>query len=260
MNKLKSSVLALLFAAPLYLGAAPIAEVVSESPDGATYLRGGSFEVSAGMSLMAGDRIVAGDSTVVISFGNGSLLTLYPGSSIELTGATAGTIDLELLQGEILADASAVSTFTVATKAGSLSASGGVFGVLQSPGAGDDWTLQVRNLDAEVAFQGDVSLDSGDLTVSLIEPGKTVPVPAGEEVIVRGVYSESEEVFTLTDDGGSLAVIDSGTVAQLREASEQMSSAEVPGTGTTAAGPAPTEGTVIIEIPFQDVETASDKG
>lgn len=244
-----------LFGAPLFLGAAPVAEVISEQPDGATYMRGATYEVSTGMSLMEGDRLETGNATVILSFADGSLLTAYPGTVLEVDGSSNGAVSLTLSRGEILGDASGMTRFTVMTKAGTTTASGGVFGILQNETGGDNWSLQVRNLNANVDFVPDMGLDGSGVTASLLEPGKTVSIPSGEEVVVRGVYNDSANVFTLTEDGGTLVAIDAGTVAELREASEQMSSAALP-----EMTDAPQQSPVMIEIPFDDVETASDKG
>ncbi|HKJ90718.1 MAG TPA: FecR domain-containing protein [Oceanipulchritudo sp.] len=253
-NKPVFSLSLILFGAPLFLGAAPAAQVISEQPDGATYVRGAAYEVSSGMSLMEGDRLETGNATVILSFADGSLLTAYPGTALEVAGSGNGSVSLTLSRGEILGDASGMTRFTVMTKAGTTTASGGVFGILQSETGGDNWSLQVRNLNATVDFMADMSLNTGDVTASLLEPGKTVSISSGEEVVVRGVYNESANVFTLAEDGGALVAIDAGTVAELREASEQMSSAVLP---EMTGGP---ESPVMIEIPFEDVETASDKG
>ncbi|MFO7726600.1 MAG: FecR domain-containing protein [Oceanipulchritudo sp.] len=260
MKQSKNSVFSLmvtLFGVPLFLGAEPVAQVISEQPDGATYMRGATYQVSTGMSLMEGDRLETGSSTVILSFADGSLLTAYPGTSLELAEGSNGEVSLQLSRGEILGDASGATSFTVNTKAGTATAADGVFGLVQNETGGDNWSLQVRNLNASVDFVPDTGLNTDDVTVSLLEPGKAVSIPSGEEVVVRGVYNESANVFTLAEDGGTLMAIDSGTVAELREASEQMSSAALP---QMTGDPQGEDSPFIIEIPFEDVETASDKG
>ena len=257
MKQFKNSLFFLivsLFVTPLFLGAAPVAQVISEEPDGATYFRGATYEVATGMSLMEGDRLETGDATVILSFADGSLLTAYPGTVLEIAGSANGVVSLDLSRGEILGDASGMRSFAVMTKAGTTTASGGVFGVLQNETGGDNWSLQVRNLNANVDFVPDIGLDAGDVTATLLEPGKTVSIPSGEEVVLRGVYDDTANVFTLAGDGGALVALDAGTVAELREASEFMSSVVLPEMTGGAESP------VIIEVPFEDVETASDKG
>jgi hypothetical protein len=232
--------------APMMQGAT-VAQVVSEQPDGAVFQRGGLYNVSAGINLMEGDVLETKQSTVILSFADGSLMTAYPNTILYLNGAD----DVRLGRGELLGDVTYGSRLTVRTMAGNVVARSGVYGVLLS-GMG---SVQVRNLDGMVSFTGALSLDTAGLTVSLVEPGKTVNIPAGEEIIVRGTYNDATEVFSLVPDGVVMAMLDADEVAQLREATQEMSSAVLPDTEEV-----PSEAPVIIEIPYEDIETASDKG
>jgi hypothetical protein len=256
MKAFSKSILTLLLpalAAPIMHGAM-VAQVVSEAPDGAVYERGGEYQVSAGLSLMEGDVLSTNDATVILSFADGSTLTAYPDTILYLSASG----ELTLGQGEILGDVAGGSSLSVATKVGTVQAQNGVYGVLLNESPDMGWTLQVRNLDGVVAFTGAPKLDTAGMTVSLVEPGKTLNIPAGEEVIVRGIYNESSEVFALVPGGVVMAMLDAEEAGQIREAAQQMSSAVL---GDGEAAPGEGDGApVIIEIPFEDIETASDKG
>lgn len=241
-------------AVPAFLQGA--AQVVSEDPDGAILVRGGDYAVTVGLSLMEGDVIESGDSTVIVSFSDGSRLTVYPNSAVRIKGLSEDSATLDLVRGEILGDAMDDSSFTVDTVVGRASVSGGVFGILMNQ-MGEGWTLQVRNLDARVSFTGAPDLDTSNVTVSMLEPDEQVDIPTGEEIIVRGIYNEDEEFFALTREGAAIASIDTDTIGQLQEAAQEMSAVEIPGPPVEVpAG----DGGVIIDIPYQDVETASEKG
>lgn len=239
--------------APMALQGANVVEVVFEQPDGALYQRGGLYNVNVGLQFMDGDVLQTNDSTVILSVCEGSLLTAYPGTEVEITSTGDGTLSLRLIKGEVLGDVSDDCRLNVATKVGTASITGGVFGVVQNLAGDQGWTMQVRNLDGTVDFIGDPKLDTSAMTVSLIEPNETISIPAGEEIIVRGVYYEATDVFALTQGGAAIASMDPADVDQLREAVQEMSSATLP-------EPPPPADPLIIEIPYEDIETASDKG
>jgi hypothetical protein len=271
-----------LAAMPAVMFAEPVAEVVSESPDGAVYERDGSTPITAGDTLMGGDLLVTNDATVVLAFADGSVMTVSPKSSLKINEKMDGSMELVLNFGEVLGKVPAGVESTVITKIGTTMASNGVFGVLQSQTADETWTLQVRNLNGSVSFLPSQAIDPG-MTVSLLEPGKLIEIAPGEEIIVRGLYNEEEEVFVFAEgEAPVVAVLDNETTFALEQSSEQMASVELPSfaegtstavtaTGTEGPGQGPGEGpsagpveggdsTVIIEIPFGDIEVASDKG
>ena len=253
-SKLIRLVLCTLLAMPLAVQAQGAVQFVYESPDGARYQRGGeSYSVEAGAILREGDRIATGNSTVIFSLGNGSLITVYPNSLLTIDSLVA-PISLTLNQGEILGDNAAGSPIQVGTVAGTVKVSAGVFGVLAS-NMGTSSSVQVRNLDGTVSFRGAPDLDTSGSVVTLLEPNKEVMVPPGEELIVRGIYNEDSEVFAVAREGVALAVLSPAAVGEIREAVEVMSSVTLPESVEAPAVP-PT----IIEIPVEDVDTASDKG
>ncbi|NDV62001.1 hypothetical protein G0Q06_06020 [Puniceicoccales bacterium CK1056] len=239
--------------APFALQAANVAEVVYEEPDGALYTRGGIYNIEVGQELIEGDILQTNDSTVILSLCEGSLLTAYPGTEVQLALLGDGTVAVKLVRGEVLGDISDDCRLDVKTKVGTASITDGVFGVVQNLAGDQGWTMQVRNLDGEVDFIGDPKLDTSNMTVSLIEPNETINIPAGEEIIVRGIYYESTDIFALTQGGAALASMTSEDIQGLREAVSEMSSAVLP------EPPTPTP-PLIIEIPYEDIETASDKG
>jgi hypothetical protein len=255
---IKSSFIALL--APLALQAANVAEVVYEEPDGAVYKRGGLYSIEVGLELIAGDLLQTNDSTVILSLCEGSLLTAYPGTEVLFAQMSDGTVAVKLMRGEVLGDISDDCRMDVQTKAGVASVDNGVFGVLQNLAGNQGYTVQVRNLDGKVGFIGDPKLDTTNVAVSLIEPNERIEIAPGEEIIIRGVYYEGTEVFALTQEGASMAAMDADMIDEMREAVQQMSSVvlpEAPGEGDEPPPPPPS---IIIEIPYEDIETASDKG
>jgi hypothetical protein len=261
MKSPSKSVVTFLFSiliAPVFLNGAAAAKVVYENPDGATINRDGGTSVSSGMDLMQGDVLDTGNATVILSLCEGSLVTVYPNSVVAISSLSDGSVSLRLSKGEILGDASANCQISVATTVGTASVTNGVFGVLMNSMADSGWTLQVRNLDGSVKFIGDPNLDTSNTTVSLIEPNKEVEIPSGEEVIVRGLYNESAEAFVVSQDGAVLAMLEDSVTGEMRTAAQQMAAAAgetgTPGAATGEDAP------VIIEIPYEDVETASDKG
>lgn len=260
MKSLSKSVVTFIFPiliAPVLLSGA-VATVVYENPDGATLNRDGGINISSGMELTQGDVLDSGDATVILSLCEGSLVTVYPNSVVTISSMTDGSVSLSLSKGEILGDASADCQISVATAVGTASVTDGVFGVLMNSMAESGWTLQVRNLDGSVKFVGDPNLDTSNTTVSLIEPNKEIEIPSGEEVIVRGLYNETAEAFVLSEEGAAIALLGDDVSGQMRTAAQQMAAAAgqtgTPEAGTGEAAP------VIIEIPYEDVETASDKG
>jgi hypothetical protein len=258
MNSLSKSVVTFLFPiliAPVVLAGAT---VVYENPDGATLNRDGGVNVSIGMELMQGDVLDSGDATVILSLCEGSLVTVYPNSVVAISSMSDGSVALSLTKGEILGDASVDCQISVATAVGTASVTDGVFGVLMNSMANGAWTLQVRNLDGSVKFVGDPNLDTSNTTVSLIEPNKQIEIPSGEEVIVRGLYNESAEAFVLAEEGAAIALLGDEVSGEMRTAAQQMAAAA--GQGGAPEADAGETAPVIIEIPLEDVETASDKG
>lgn len=251
--------LAVLF--PFVLKGASVAQVVSKDPEGAMYTRVQTMPVNVGMDLMEGDILETFNSTLILSLCEGSLLTVYPNSVLHLSRLGYGSASLRLIRGEVLGDSSSGCTFTVETKVGAASISNGVYGVVHHV-VGDDWTLQVRNLDGNVSFVGDLKLDSSNVRASVIEPGKVIQIPAGEEIIVRGVYNEASGVFLLSPEGAIFAALDDQSRGELRGGAQYMSS--VYRSFRDGTGPEDEDGddpeAVIIDIPFVDFETASDKG
>jgi len=241
--------------APVLVNAQPTVKVVYEDPDGATLLGANVVNVTTGMELEAGDTINTGDATVILSLCGGSLVTIYPNSEVTVTSASGMGASLSLSRGELLGDASASCDLSVSTVAGTASISDGVFGVLMNRMGGQGWTLQVRNLDGGVNFIGDPNLDVSNVTVSVIEPNMEMLIPTGEEIIVRGIYNEEARSFALTQDG-VLAMMDEDVVGEMRDEAQTMASSGI----ETDTPQVQTNIPVIIEIPFEDVETASDKG
>ena len=256
-------------ALPAFVQAASVAQVLSEDPDGAMLVGASSSSgLVVGSSLSAGDVIATNGATVVIGACDGSLITVYPNSEVTVTAVSANGVTLKLTRGEILGDTTNGCPVTVQNPAGSANISDGVYGVLLNE-TGDGWTLQVRNLDGSVNFTAAPTLSTADMQVSLVEPGKTLAIPAGEEMVLRGIYNSDADSFELVRGGAALAVLSDETVAGLQSASSAMSAVGRPDDLPARDKAVPVlEGTpggdnaipVIIEIPWQDVEPASDRG
>jgi hypothetical protein len=276
MKSLKKSVVLSLISAILAPAAllAQGAQVVAEDPDGGVVVRGGSsMALSSGSALQAGDVVKSNEATVILSLCDGALVTVYPGSEVSLASLGEGVAVLNLTKGELLGDTTSGCAISVANVVGTADISNGVYGVVLTE-TGEGYTLQVRNLDGNVTFTGDDQLDISNLTASIVEPGKTLDIPAGEEMIVRGLYNSDSDIFSLVTGGAAMALMSDEVVGELRGASEYMSAVgrpdELPGKGPEDGPPGQdkaadkTEGTpaedVIIEVPWFDVETASDKG
>lgn len=243
------------------LQAAEVARIVFEDPDGAMIRNGPNVVV--GGELGVGDILETNAATVILTVCDGSLLTVYPNTVLQLVAIDGGEVGLSLVRGEILGDSAAGCSFNVENKVGTAMVSDGVFGVLLNEMGGQGWTLQVRNLDGAVTFVGDPKLDTSNLTVSLIEPSEALEIAPGEEIIVRGIYNESADVFSITQGGVLLAEIEEDIVGEMREDSEEMSSIpldEDDDADDADDGDVGGDDDVIIEIPYEDIETASDKG
>ena len=250
---------------PGFAQAASVAQVLSEDPDGAML---GSAALSVGSALSAGEVITTNGATVVIGACDGSLITVYPNSQVTVSAVSATGITLKLTRGEILGDTMNGCPVVVTNPAGTASITDGVYGVLLNE-TGDGWTLQVRNLDGSVDFTAAPTLSTGDAQVSIVEPGKTLAIPAGEEVVIRGVYDAQTDVFEVAQGGAALAILSDEAAGALQSASAMMSAVGRPGDLPARENAVPvleqTPGgdnaiPVIIEIPWQDVEPASDKG
>jgi hypothetical protein len=272
----KSVVLSLMSAllVPALSHAQPVeASVVHEDPDGALIVRAGSsMALASGDELQDMDVIKSNDSTVIVSLCNGSLVTVYPDSEVMFTGIQTGIVRISIIQGEILGDIDPDDGCEIGadTLAGTIDISSGVYGVLMNEGP-DGWTLQVRNLDGTVTFTGDAGLDTSNLTVSLVNPGETTDIPAGDELIVRGVYDPVTEIFSLISGGAAMSIIPDDVIGDMNDGVEGMQAVGRPDDLPARERAVPTiEDTdtpaedkavpVILEIPWKDIETASDRG
>jgi hypothetical protein len=275
MKTFKLSVVLSLFSAilaPAFLSAQG-AMVVAEDPDGGIIVRSGSsMDLSAGSGLQPGDLVKSNGATIVLTLCDGSLITVYPNSELLVNTLDDEVAVVSLLKGELLGDTVSGCKISVDNVVGTTDISNGVYGVLLNESTGG-WTLQVRNLDGNVTFTGDDQLDISNLTASIVEPGVTLSIPAGEEMIVRGVYDAGSEIFALSLGGASMAILGDDTISELQKGAEFMTSVgrpdELPGKGAEDIpgkdkAKEKTKGTpaedVILEIPWYDIETASDKG
>ena len=235
------------------------AMVVAEDPDGAQITRGGaSIMVSGGDVLMEGDVLSSNAATVVVSICDGALVTIYPDSEVAVSSLAADVAVLNLVKGELLGDTISGCEVSIANAAGSADISNGVYGVLMNQ-TGDGWTLQVRNLNGEVSFTGAPGLDTGNVTASIIEAGQTFQVPAGEELIVRGIYNMGEDIFTLVAGGAAVGGLPDAAIDNMNEVAKEHNAIreQGPEEGETPPPPGPPSW---IELPFEDIDTASDKG
>ena len=241
--------------APAMLIAGTNAQVVAEDPDGGLIVRAGSSSLlDTGDVLKEGDIIKTNGATVIVSICDGALVTIYPNSEVAVSSLQADVAVLNLVKGELLGDTISGCSISVGNKAGTTDISNGVYGVLLSE-TGQGWTLQVRNLDGNVSFTGGSNLDVTNATAAIVSPGSTLPVPAGEELILRGSYNEDTDVFTLVS-AGSLGSIPDDVADRMSEVGKEMSERR----GMDTPPEAPVGPPDVLELPFEDIETASDKG
>lgn len=225
---------------------ATTAQVVAEDPDGSLVLRTGTtMMLDAGDLLQEGDQIQTRPSTVVVSICDGALVTIYPKSEVIVASLSTETAVLNLVKGELLGDTIAGCKISISNKVGTADISNGVYGVLLNQ-EGDSWTLQVRNLDGEVTFTGG-NLDAGAAS-ALLESGKAVYIPTGEQLTVIGTYNPDSRLFSAASV--SLAPMPPEVIEEMQEQIDEIRNLE-------PDGPTIPD---LIEIPFVDVETASDKG
>ncbi len=260
MKSLKISVVLSLIAVMLapVISAGANAQVVAEDPDGSLVVRGGStMMLDAGDILREGDVIKTRAATVVVSICDGALVTIYPKSEVAVASLSDEVAVLNLIKGELLGDTVSGCAISVSNKVGTADISNGVYGVLLNQ-TGKGWTLQVRNLDGNVTFTGG-NVDTSDVTAALVESGKPVSVPAGEELTIRGSYNPNSNVFTPVGGAGALTVIPADTADEMEEGADEMDDLRPTWEGSTGEDGDP-EVPTLIEIPYEDIETASDKG
>lgn len=260
MKLLKISVVLSLFAlmlAPVIAGAAE-AQVVAEDPDGSLVVRGGStMMLDAGDLLREGDVIKTRTSTVVVSVCDGALVTIYPNSEVAVTSLSDEVAVLNLIKGELLGDTVAGCDVSIANKVGTADISNGVYGVLLNQ-TGKGWTLQVRNLDGNVTFTGG-NIDTTDVTAALVQTGRSISIPAGQELTISGSYNPNSNVFTPIGGAGALSVIPGNVATDMEKEADKMNDLMPEFQDSTGDDGQPTTPN-LIEVPYVDIETASDKG
>lgn len=260
MKSLKlSAVLSLILTllAPSIVVAAE-AQVVAEDPDGSLVVRGGStMMLDAGDLLREGDVIKTRSSTVVVSVCDGALVTIYPDSEVAITSLSEELAVLNLVKGELLGDTIAGCDVSIANKVGTADISNGVYGVLLNQ-TGKGWTLQVRNLDGSVTFTGG-NIDTTDITAALVQTGKAINIPAGQQLIISGAYNPSNNVFTPIGGAGALSIIPADVVDQMEDGADNMEDIAPEWEDSTGGDDTPVD-PGLIKVPNENIETASDKG
>jgi len=243
--------------APAIIAAAE-AQVVAEDPDGSLLVRGGStMMLDAGDLLREGDVIKTRTSTVVVSVCDGALVTIYPNSEVAVTSLSEEVAVLNLVKGELLGDTVAGCDVSIANKVGTADISNGVYGVLLNQ-TGQGWTLQVRNLDGSVTFTGG-NIDTTNITAALLQTGKAISIPAGQQLVISGSYNPSTNIFTPIGGAGAISIIPQDVVDQMQDDADKMDDL-VPGWQDSTGGDGTPVDPGLIEVPYEDIETASDKG
>jgi len=245
---------------PAAMSAQILAQIVYVSSEDAIVEQGDSTIIAtAGLALTGRSEIKSNEATVIVSICDGSLITIYPESVVKVDNLQAGVVELVLVSGEILGDNGGNCDISVGTKAGEASITEGVFGVVLNDDGENGWTLQVRNLDGTVTFVGQPNLDTSASIVTLLEPNKIIDIPPGEEFIVRGIYDADSDVFALAQEGVALALISETSFSSMTDDVEFMNAAgEEWANEQQPEEPAPQPEE--IEVPFEEFDTASEKG
>lgn len=258
MKSLKISVVLSLITALLVpaVSAASSAQVVAEDPDGAVVVRGSASKaISSGSTLKQGDVVKSNGATLVVSICDGALVTIYPNSEVAVSSLASDVAVLNLIKGELLGDTISGCSVSVANKAGTADISNGVYGVIMNQ-TGQGWTLQVRNLDGNVSFTGSENLDTSNVTASIVNPGETTSVGAGEEITIRGTFDDNNNVFSLTSGGAVIAGLPDEAINRMSDQAKEMNAIDEEDEGGEGPPPGPPE---FIDLPDQ-AETASDHG
>jgi hypothetical protein len=259
---------------------ASAAVVLSVDPSGAEFeLNGATAEIMAGSSLGEGGTLSTGESTVVLALANGTRITVDPGTEMVLSTIRQSRVNkgafetaFDLKKGKLLIDSSGVpfgasGTTAVDTRIGRTVGSGGVYSISMAD-MDTGFSLDINNVDAEVSLTPSLDLDVSKMQTTAVEPGKPIMVPTGESITIRGFIIPELDRVELREGSVVMADIPSSEIQDIREATQEMSSIDIPEAPDAPAVTEDTvpvigdddEGVVVIEIPVEDVETASDKG
>lgn len=263
MKNRRTSILVAIAASSLFAGVLTAQQIVSVSPSGAEYGMGGQFMAAeSGTTLEAGSTLETNQSSVVLVMPDGARAEVAPGAVVNVTST-----GLELVEGTITGTTPMGVELSVASDLGVTSAYGATFAVTMVR-MGDGSSLEIKNVKGMVSFTADVNLGGDDGTVTVVEPGKTTSVAPGEKLIVRAIYDPQTDRLALAPQGQAavqepIAPDEAQAIAQSEQemsAVEMTDPAEEPVTETTETAPEPIEDPVVIDIPIEDVETASNPG
>lgn len=218
--------------------------------------------VQAGVTMESGSTLETNRSRVVVILANGARVTVAPQSVVNITSS-----GLELVEGELTGSAPMGSEISVATEMGTTTAYGATFAIsLYRMGEGS--TLEIKNTKGMVSFTADVNLGAGDGTVTLVEPGKSTSVAPGEKLIVRATYNPATDSLVLAPQGQAAQqeAIAPEEAQAITQSEQEMSAVQLPDPAeevveeATAVAEEVTEELTAIDIPIEDVETASNPG
>ncbi len=235
-------------------------QAISVEPAGAEITANGrTMDVRSGMDVSSGGMVETNESTVVIARTNGSRVELAPDSRFEITPT-----GIDLKQGNATVTGPMGSQFDVSSEIGVVEGYGATFGVSLNL-AGEMATLEISNVEGMVNFTADVDLDSTEVSATLIEPGKQVSVAPGDKLVIRVIYQEDREVYAIAPQGVAQEQVTPDMAEQITQTGDNISRISVPSVPDEAPEEVPTpadaeDSPVIIEIPVEDVEIASDPG
>ena len=235
-------------------------QAVSVQPMGAEISVGDrTMDVRSGMDLSGGGMVDTNASTLVVARTNGSRVKVDPGSRVEMTSG-----GINLMQGSVTVTAPMGAQFDVGSDIGVVEGIGATFGVSLNL-SGEMATLEISNASGMVNFTADMGLDTTETTVTMIEPGKQTSVAPGDKLVVRVVARPGTGEYAIAPQGVTQEAIAPEMAENISQTGDEISQISVPMLPDEAPDEVPVpvadeDDPVIIEIPVEDVEVASDPG
>ncbi|NBD39157.1 MAG: hypothetical protein GVY10_11375 [Verrucomicrobia bacterium] len=218
-----------------------------------------TMEIRPGMDLSGGGMVETNASSLVVARTNGSRVKVDPGSRVEITSS-----GINIVQGSATVNAPMGAQFDVGSEIGVVEGIGATFGVSLNL-SGDMATLKISNASGTVNFTADIGLDTSGTTVTMVEPGKQTSVAPGDSLTVRVVARPETGELALVPEGAIVEAISPEVTEEITQTGDEISQISVPTPPDEVPGETPVTdpedvNEVIIPLPIEDVEVASDPG